>query len=171
MRFFVFGYVILAAMVAAVTTVLQIPPARWVIDWVADENGRFSIVLPVAAIFLALVLPLLLGLTLRTFLLGKNKAKVNGLLDNVGVKIKRKRLLFGAVYPMEIHVNGQHLATIANGRSVVMNLPDGQHELKIQSFGQTTEPATFSLDGTEIAFEIGFELINGKQQLYCRSTH
>jgi hypothetical protein len=172
MRIFVFSYLIVAALIACITTVLQLPPARWVIDRVVDSSNRFSIAYPLAAVFLGLIIPLVVILLVRNLLGSKKQVLPELLVDHVVITFHRKRLLFGAMYPVEIRMDGTKYATVGNGRKCHVSVPFGEHEVYVQSFGKSSEPLVLSVAmGNVVEMEIGYDLRDGNQFLYCKQLH
>ncbi|MEN9997109.1 MAG: hypothetical protein RI922_99 [Bacteroidota bacterium] len=167
MRKFVLIYVILAAAFAIITTILQIEPALTVISWVMESDGRFMVVLPLAILFIAALIPMFIIVAIFNIINAKKQDTQPELLDQTSIIVRRDKSLYGGVFAMDILIDQKKMATVTLGKSRQILLPMGEYDLSIKAMGKACEPVKISLNENKaLEFQVGFKLGGTMQSIY-----
>jgi hypothetical protein len=146
MRIFAIVYVIGSLAFAAGTTIFQVYPATEIIFLVSDSDGRYRVILPFAILFLAAFVPFLIIMIVYNILVARKQKAREQLLDQTGIVIRRDKTLFGAVFPMDILIDGRKMATVSMGKSRRLSLSMGLHTLQVKAMGKTSVEISFRLE-------------------------
>lgn len=162
-------YILVAAGVSVASVFLYWPPAPQIMLWFAGDDGKYPIAAVLGILFLIYVLPFTLIVFVVNQVRGLKKQTTPLLLDQAILEITRKRALFGAVYGMDIYLNGNKVGTVMNGRTVQFSMPFGTNEIQVQSQGKSTEKVIVETSEIGIAkLTVGFHLTGNTQELFLR---
>lgn len=167
MRRFVLVYVLLALVFTATCVIMQIEPAATIISWVAESDGTFMIILPLAILFIGCLIPLFLIMLVWNIVSRKKSDFSSELLDQTGVTIRRDKALYGAIFPIDVLVNGQKVASVSSGQKRAVALPIGKHILQVKAMGKASGDLEIVVSEAQPqAFVIGFRLGGTMQDVY-----
>ncbi|MBA3681692.1 MAG: hypothetical protein H0W73_11095 [Bacteroidetes bacterium] len=119
-------YVIATAIVAIVTTIMQIQPALFLIELMApDEGDKFSVKLVFLLTWLILLSPFIVVVTVLFFMRRAADAKVVIMPNQTGVWISRKRQLQSGLVGVPVYINGNKAGVVDNGREKFFEVSKG----------------------------------------------
>lgn len=172
MRIFSIIYVSIALAFSAGTVIAQVFPATIIINWIAESDGQFMIVLAIGILFILSVIPLFLIFLIYNLIAAKKQHNSPELLDQSSIVIQRDKSLYGAIFPIDILVNDQRFATVTIGKSRQIALPMGEHELKVKAMGKTSKGIVFQLSENKTqSFKVGFRLYGNLQDVYVEEVN
>lgn len=172
MRIFSIIYLLIAMVFSAGTVIAQVFPATIVVEWIADTDGRFMIVLAVGLLFIMCIVPLVIIFILYNLIMARKQHYSPELLDQTGIVVRRDKTLYGAAFPIDILVNDQRLATVTIGKSRQITLPTGEHILKVKAMGKSSEGITVQLSENKAQiFKVGFRLNGRMQDVYIEEVN
>ena len=125
-------YVIVALAIAMITTFMQVQPALFFIDLLTGDDNMFPVKASILFTFLALLLPWLPVVIIVRLLSGKNKNFMPDLSGKTGIVVFREKCLPEALYNNKILVNGEHMATVSNGKAAVAELSPGTYKVFVK---------------------------------------
>jgi hypothetical protein len=131
MRIFGMSYALIALIVAAITTFMQVQPALFFIDLLTGSDNKF----PATAVFLLTALMLLLPLIPVLMVINRGNKKRNEMPDitgKTGIIVRRKKSLSNALYDSAILVDGQFKSSVSNGKSTFIELAYGHHHVQVK---------------------------------------
>lgn len=167
MRRFVLVYVLFALVFTVTCVIMQIEPAATIISWVADSDGTFLIVLPLAILFIGCLIPLFLIMFVWNIISRKKGTFSTELLDQTGVIIRRDKALYGAVFPIDVLANGKKVSSLSLGQKRAVALPIGKHILQVKAMGKASGDLEVVVSEAQPqAFVIGFRLGGTMQDVY-----
>ena len=167
MRRLVLVFVVAAAVISFCAVFVPFSPGPQITQWFADESGSFPVIAPVGVLFLMITAPLMLVMMAVNFFRSGKTVNQSEFLDQTSVVIHRDRALYGAVYAMDVIVNGKKTGSVMAGKSLQLALPQGEHEIQIEAMGKATEPLAIEVsDTTANEFNVGFRKRSAQQDLY-----
>lgn len=125
-------WLIIAALVAVVTTVLQVEPAATIIELTTLPDGSFFLMMPLGITFILMVLPLFLVMFINNFIQNKKNAMPADLTGKTGVVIKRERELPNGALMFGVFVNEVQKVKVGMGKKVFIELPPGDYRIQIR---------------------------------------
>ena len=130
-------YVIVAAIVAVVTSILQVQPALFFIDLLVGDDNKFPAKLAMLLTMLALILPALIIILLINLVNKRNGNQMPDLTGKTGVVVRREWALVNGIYNDKVMINGEKRSTVSNGKSTFVELPGGDYKVFVK--GATTQ--------------------------------
>ena len=127
-----------------ITTFMQVQPALFFIDLLTGDDNMFPVKGAILITFLALLIPWIPVVLIARLLSGKNKNHMPDLMGKTGVVVTREKCLPEALYNNKIMVNGEHLATVSNGKSAFTELAPGTHKVFVK--GATNVSPVIDID-------------------------
>ena len=154
-------YVIAAAAVAVVTTILEMQPALLFIDIMAPEPGdSYSLTLALLLTFLVLILPMLLVLTVMYFIRQLGNQSNNIPLDATGVLVLRKRQLQSAMVGIPIFVNNAKSGVVDGGKMKFIDLRAGTFQIQAGEGKQASETLQITLaPGDQVRLQLEIKAV------------
>jgi hypothetical protein len=125
-------WIILATILAATTTILQIEPAATFIRLFADSRGSFPLIVPLGAIFIIAVLPLFPIMFINNLIQNKKNKMPADLTGKTGIVVHRDKELANAALMYKVMVDGAEKSKVGMGKRVFIELPAGNYQLQIQ---------------------------------------
>jgi len=169
----IFFVVYLFGSVVFAFSALYVPfsPGPEVAGFLAGSDGKYE-VLPAAGLIL---LMLLVPMAVILFLVGKvvtRKAdRKQELLDQSSLIIKRHKALYNGIYGINIYINDKKYGTLMIGKPMQVGLPLGDNVVYAEAMGKKTDVVTVNLiDDLKQELLVGYELIEGKQELFLRKS-
>lgn len=132
MRTLAIIWTFIAALVAVVTTLLQVGPASYIIEVSSLSDGSFYLILPIGIIFTGLEIPLLLIMVFRNILYSRAQKIPADLSGKTGIVIQREKELTNAALLYQVLVNGEVKSKVAMGKSIFIELNPGMYTLQIK---------------------------------------
>lgn len=167
MRRLALVFVVVAAVVSFCAVFVPFSPGPQVTQWFTDNSGSFPVIAPVGVLFLMITAPVMLVFIIINLVRSRQTVRQNALLDQPSVVIHRDRALYGAVYAMDVIVNGKKTGSVMSGKSLQLALPQGEHELQVEVMGKATEPISIEISETTAnEFNVGFKKREAKQDIY-----
>jgi hypothetical protein len=165
-------YVIAALAVAMITTFMQVQPALFFIDLLTGDDNMFPIKASILITFLALLIPWLpVVLIIRSFS-GKNKNFMPELSGKTGIIVSRESCLPEALYNNKILVNGEHKATVSNGKSTFAELTSGTYKVFVKGATNVSPAMEIELKNGEIKkLKTGYRNTNFKTIIYLENEN
>ena len=138
-------YSIVAITVAVITTILQVQPALFFIEWLTDSSNMFSIKGAILPTCLALLLPMIpILLIARTFNKGQRDLVPTDLNGKTGILVHREKALSNALYTDDVMINGEKKSGVSNGKSTFVELLPGSYKVFVK--GATTATPVISIE-------------------------
>lgn len=131
-RSIITAWVLVALIIAIVSTIMQIEPAIYVILMIMDSQDKFSIVLSVGITFIILISPVLILSVIMMFYY-RLKYKMPDTTDKTGISVYRKSKLMDALYAFDVYVDNELKGKIVNGQTIFMEKFSGKHKIIIKS--------------------------------------
>jgi hypothetical protein len=125
-------WVILATIVAAVTTILNLEPAATFIDLSASSDGSFFIAVPVGLTFIVCILPLFPIMIINNIIQNKKNKMPSDLTGRTGVVVQRAKELPNAALMFNVLINNEQKARVGMGKKIFIELPEGDHQIQIK---------------------------------------
>jgi hypothetical protein len=149
-------YILVAALVAIVTTFMQVQPALFFIELFLDDDHTFPLTFTMLITLFVLLLPLILVLVIVR-LMQKGNDPLPDLTGKTGVLVRRERLLSNGFYTDNIIVDGEKKASVANGKSAFIELIPGSYKIFVK--GSTTASPVLDLvlaSGQRVNLKTGY---------------
>ena len=157
MRIFTIVYVAATLAFALITVFLQVFPATIVINWVLDSNGEFYIIVAAGILWLMTLLPLFVVLAIYTMIVSIKQSNVQLEYNQPGIIIRRDKSFYGALFPMEISVDGKRMGSVTIGNTQQVVLPQGEYRIKIKAVGKSCETTLILKEDKSPVFDVGFK--------------
>lgn len=133
-------YIIIALIIAIVSTIMQTQPSLWVIDNMTSFDGKYFVKLTVLLTFGILLLPLLVILILVKLLeKGPKNVMPDSFQFKTGIIVQREKQLQDAFYTMKVLVNGEKVSGVTNGKKTFVELDSGSYKVFVKG-GVTVSP-------------------------------
>jgi len=166
MRRFLLVYVLAASVFSFCAVFVPFTPGPEITAWFTDSSGRFMVVLPVGVLLMILILPVAAVVFLFNSLRPKPKQS-EMLLDRTSIVVHRDKSLYGAVFAMDVIVNGQKSGSVMVGNSIRLEVPQGEHQLQVKAMGKATDPIEIQVsENTANEFRVGFKMGGSMQNIY-----
>ncbi len=130
MKKFTLVWVLFAALIAIVTTVLEIQPALTFIHFFAGPGGSYNLVIPVGLSFIILVIPLFFILFMYNLVQNRKNKLPADLTGKTGIVVKREKELTNAALMYDVYINGEKKMRLGMGKSVFIELEPGTHSVQ-----------------------------------------
>ncbi len=143
-------FVIATAVIAIVTTFMELQPALFFIDLFAPDSGdRYSIKLVVLLTWLVLLSPLII-INVILFFTRKAKNK-NQTIESwqTGIIIKRKKQLQSGLIGINVYVNNQKLGKVDISNELFFETPTGKITIVTGEGKQASEPLELDIKASE----------------------
>lgn len=125
-------WMILAAIFAAVTTILNLEPSATFIRISAMSDGSYYVVVPLGLTFIICVLPLFPIMIINNIIQnGKNKMPAD-LTGRTGLIVKRAKELPNAALMYQVFINGEPKLKVRMGKKVFIELHEGEYEIQVK---------------------------------------
>jgi hypothetical protein len=125
-------WLVLAAIFATATTILQVEPAATFIQLFADSNGSFPLIIPLGLIFIISVLPLFPIMLINNIIQNKKNKMPVDLSGKTGLVVQREKELANAALMYTVLVDGMEKSKVGMGKKVFIELAPGNYQLQIQ---------------------------------------
>jgi hypothetical protein len=125
-------WVIVATVIAAVTTILDLEPASTFID-IFSNDGSFYVIIPVGLTFIICMIPLFIILMINNIIQNKRNKMPADLSGKTGIVVKREKELQNAALLYSVFVNGSEIKKVGMGRSVFIELKHGIHSIQVKA--------------------------------------
>lgn len=122
-------YVVISTIIAAATSILEIPPATFFINFLAPNHGdtySFSFVFLMTC--LLFLIPLLIFVIIISSLY-KSNSEIPKKEDS-GILLTRKKSFTGALIPIPIYLNDKKAGIIKNNKVKFFRLPLGNYQVQ-----------------------------------------
>lgn len=144
-------YIIIAAIVAVTSTILQTQPALLVIDYLTEFDGKYYVKLTVLLTLGLLLIPLIfIILLLRLFEKGPKDEIPQSFVGKSGILIARKKQLQDALYTLKVMVNGEVKSSVSNGKKTFVELAPGNYKVFVKGGVTSTEVVTVELEKNQV---------------------
>jgi len=163
--FLVFG----ALLFTVLTIVFEWPLFQELASFLADSTGRYKVMHLWGLLFLIYLSPAILLLVFLLLFKGRTPKVHHEILDSdmtSGIVVKRARNLYGALFPMDIYVDGVKKATIIAGKKVEISLNPGTYQIKVIAMQHFSPEITVVVSDTKMPLTCGFELAGTLQNVY-----
>ena len=163
-------WLIASAIIAAVTTILQVEPALTFIHIFASSDGSFIIIIPLGLSFLLFVLPLLLIMVMRNFIYNsRNKFPID-LSDKTGIIVDRQRELSNAALLYNVYIKNEEQGRVGMGKKVFIELDPGEYTVQLRLGKKMySNELHFSIQPLEIIkFHTGYNLNKNIQKMMVK---
>ena len=142
-------YTIATAALAIVMTIMQIQPARALINAFTTFDGREYYIAPVVLItWLILLMPMLIVLVVTRVLRGNKDDEIPA--GRTGIVVMRKKAFQSAMVGVPVYINDQKVAVIDNGKKKFFALPSGSVIIHAGNGKQVSNPVQITLaDGQQ----------------------
>lgn len=131
-------YTIATAALAIAMTIMQIQPARALINAFTTFDGREYYIAPVVLItWLILLLPMLIILVVMRILRGNKDEEIPA--TKTGIVVMRKKAFQSAMVGIPVFVNGEKAGMIDNGRIRFIEVPAGKLTLQAGTGKQASQ--------------------------------
>jgi len=157
MRIFTIVYVAAALAFSLITVFLQVFPATVVINWLLDSNGEFYIALAAGILWLMTLLPLFVVLAVYSLIVSIKHSNVQLEYNQPGIIIRRDKSFYGALFPIEISVDGKRMGSVTIGKTQQIVLAQGEYRIKIKAVGKSCETTLVLKEDKSPVFDIGFK--------------
>lgn len=169
MRKFALIYFVIAAPVSYFLVKFQVFPGTIVIEWVADSDGTYLILLAFGVLLLLFLVPLLLIFLIYNLVGGQKRETDNAILDMAGISFSRDKQLFGALFPMEILVDGKKKASVTLGKTVHVAMPPGERTIEVRCMQRSAIQRIHIDNHQSKSFRIGLRKMSGIQDVYLEA--
>ena len=131
MRIFAVVYASISALVAIITSIMQIQPALFFIELLTGPENKFSLTLTLLLTFLCLMPPLFIIILIKKFS-NKQRNEMPDLNGKTGIIVHRTKALSGAIHDSGIMINGELKSSVSNGKSTFIELPWGKYNVSLK---------------------------------------
>lgn len=144
-------YIIVAAIIAIASTILQTQPALFVIDYLTEFDGKYFVKLTVLLTLGLLLIPLIfIILLLRLFERGPKNEMPQSLAGKSGILVIRKKQLQDAIYTMKVLVNGEVKSGVTNGKKTFVELVPGNYKVFVKGGVNSSAVITVELEKNQV---------------------
>ncbi len=133
-------WLIVATIIAATTTILQIEPAATIIRLSVSSDGSFMLILPLGITFILCVLPLFPIMLIDNFIQNKKNKMPSDLTGKTGIVVKREKEITNAALMYGVFINDQQRLKVGMGRSVFIELLPGTYSLRTKLSNKIYSP-------------------------------
>jgi hypothetical protein len=167
LRPLILSYAIVAGLGALITTFLYLPPASFLIDLCAPEEGDTY---PATLVFLLTALMFLSPLFIYMAISKAKRTKVKTVVkaDMTGIFVTRKKAFSGAMTPIPLFVNGEEVGMVDNGRTTFLEVAPGEISLHAGVGRQASPHLRLTLEKGEkvkVELDLTIELLGAKVNL------
>lgn len=159
--------------VALLATVLSIinywPPFIQLAAFFSDASGRYPIIPVFGLTFLSYISPVILLLTINILLSNRKKSHSGHVLDDstkIGITVRREKVLYGALFPIDVYINGEKKGNVAIGKQFSIALEPGNYMVKVIAMSSYSPEIEVQLTDETQHLACGFELMGTMQQVY-----
>jgi len=150
MKKFALIWVILSAAFAAVTVILNLEPAATLINWSAESDGSYYIILPFAGIFIGCMIPLFIIMLINNVVHNRKNPFPDDLNGKTGIVVKREKELQGGALLYNVKLNGQPRSKLGMGKKVFIELEPGEYTLQTWMGKAHSPELTFKLEAGKV---------------------
>lgn len=166
MRKFALIYFVAAAIISYFLVKFQVFPGTIVIDWIVDSEGTYLIILAFGIMLLIFLVPLLLVFLIYNLIGGRKSEAETGVIDMAGITFSREKQLFGALFPMEILIDGKNKASVPVGKTIYVPMPPGERTIEVRCMQRSVIQRTTIVDHQTKSYRIGMRKMAGMQDVY-----
>jgi hypothetical protein len=131
-------YVIATAAIAVFTTIQEIQPAIFLIDFLAPQPGdKYSLTFVFLVTWLILLLPLLIILLVQKVMRKKSTEVIGS--ERTGVFVTRQKALQSAVIGIPIYIDSKKVGVVDKGKTKFFDVPIGSFPIQAGKGKQATE--------------------------------
>ncbi len=163
---------VVIALTATVASVfLYWPPFIQLAEFFADSSGRYPIIPVYGLTFLCFISPAILILIINILFSNRKNRNRTAVLDDgskIGIKVKREKALYGALFPMDVYINGEKKGNVAVGKQFSISLEPGIYTIKVIAMSSYSPEIEVHLTDETQHLVCGFELMGTMQQVYVR---
>lgn len=166
-----FIYLIACTIFSLLAVLVPFSPGIEAASFLADHDGRYPIFAAAGLLLVILLVPMAVLLFFVNMVLARKTKMKQDLLDHSSLTIMRQRTLYNGIYGINIYVNDKKYGSIMIGKPMQVGLPLGENTVYAEAMGQKTEVVTVNLlDDLKQELLVGYDLIDGKQQLFLRKS-
>lgn len=163
-RILILIYTVATGIVAAASAIFQTPPALFLINFFAPEEGdSYSVTLVALLVWLMFLLPLLLFLFISSKL--RKKVDTNISPDRTGIFVSRKKAFQSAAVGIPVFINGRKAGVVDNGGLRFFDAPAGAITVQVGVGRQASDKVQADIaDKQQMRFEmeIAIDLLTAK---------
>lgn len=121
-------YVLIAAITAISTTVLEIQPALFFINYLAPNPGdKYSLTFVILATCILLLFPLLIFLLIGRFVRNTSNEIIQK--DRTGFFVTRQKSFTSAAVGIAVYIDSKKIGVVGNGKTTFFDAPIGTFTL------------------------------------------
>lgn len=156
------GYVFVSAVIAIATTLLEMQPALFFIEFLAPNPGdSYNLVFVLLMTFLVFLLPLLV--VLLGMRLVRNAPSEIIATDRTGVFVMRQKALASALVGIPVYIDDKKMGVVDNGKTLFFELSAGMYTLQAGTGKQASEKLELTLSENE---QINIDLRINQDKLF-----
>ena len=154
MKIFIYIYVIFTALVAIISTILEVQPALFIIDIFAPNEGdEYNLLLVFLLTWLVFLLPVVIYLYIAVLIRKKDDEIVAP--DRTGIFVTRVKAFQSALVGIPFYINDQKSGIIDNGRTKFFDTSTDTFTIKAGDGKQASDNLQIKIeDGKQLHFEI-----------------
>ena len=131
-------YVLVSALVAISTTVLEVQPAHIFIDFLAPNPGdKYNLVFVLLMTFLIFLIPLLVFLVVMRLFRSTHPEMIQ--TGKTGFLVTRQKSLTSAIVGVPMYINDKKIGVVDNGKTMFFDVSAGTHTLQAGKGKQASE--------------------------------
>ena len=153
-RIFILVYVIATAIIAIVSSILEVQPALFLIDIFAPHVGdRYSLTLVLLLTWLILLSPLFVILLIARIMRMKKDEVITP--DRIGIFVTRKKSLQSGMVGIPVYINDRKAGILDNGKTKFFDTHIGVNTVQVGDGKRASEVLTANLtQDKQVHFEM-----------------
>ncbi len=146
-------------------------PGPEVANFLAGRDGKYEVLPAVGLILVMVLIPVAVILFFISKVVVRRTDRKQGLLDRSSLIIKRHKTLYNGMYGINIYINDKKYGIIMIGKPMQIGIPLGENSVYAEAMGKKTDTIVVNLiDDLKPELLVGYELIDGKQELFLRKS-
>ncbi len=147
-RILIIIYVIVTALIALFTTILEIQPALFFIEFTAPNPGdKYSVTFVLLVTWLIFLLPLMVVLLISKVFRTKPTEVIT--LDRTGVFVTRQKTFQSAMVGIPIFIDAKKVGVVDNGKTNFFDVPVGNFIIQAGEGKQASEKLEAKVNGKD----------------------
>lgn len=158
-------YIIISALLAIFTTVLEIQPSLFFINLSAPNPGdKYDVILVLLITWLIFLSPLVVVMLFNKIFRNKSEDDID-ILDRTGVYVTREKSFQSALVGIPVYINSKKVGVVDNGKTKFFEIQPGKFSIRIGKGKQASEIIEDSIDKTE---ELNFSFNLETDELFIK---
>jgi len=171
LRIFFIVYLLISVVFSFSAIYVPFSPGPEIAGFLANSEGKYEVLPAVGLILLRLLLPMSIILFFIGKVVAKRSERKQELLDQSSLTIKRHKVLYNGITGITIYVNDKKYGVIMIGKPMQIGMPLGENVIYAEAMGKRTASIIINLlDELRPELLVGYELIDGKQELFLRKS-